>query len=324
MKLRHAALCILLPLSASGQEPRRPTPAASEGAHQHALRLWYRQPAANWNEALPIGSGKLGAMVFGGVGEERLQLNEDTVWAGEKRDRLNPAGPDAVREVRRLLFAGKAAEAEALADKAIISTPRRMPPYQTLGDLTLRFTHAAAATDYRRELDLDEAIARVRFTIGPTSYTREVFASAVDKVIVVRIDQRPARDRFAASPPGSRRQRTRRRDAEGDADRDGGSALAADAARHPTNPGRARGSTRHVRAQRGRRPLARRRTTRLHRRRRETRSRCFVAAATNVREQRSAARAPAAGSLDRRRVQDRLDSRCARRTSPTTSASSAA
>ena len=68
------------------------------------LRLWYRQPAATWNEALPIGNGRLGAMVFGGVEEERLQLNEDTVWAGEKRDRLNPAGPEAVKEVRRLLM----------------------------------------------------------------------------------------------------------------------------------------------------------------------------------------------------------------------------
>ena len=97
------------------------------------LRLWYRQPAANWNEALPIGNGRLGAMVFGGVADERLQLNEDTIWAGEKRDRLNPAGPAAVTEVRRLLADGKAVEAEALADKAIIATPRRMPPYQPRG-----------------------------------------------------------------------------------------------------------------------------------------------------------------------------------------------
>src|SRR6188474_3954127 len=82
--------------------------------------LWYERPAASWNEALPIGNGRLGAMVFGGVETERLQLNEDTVWAGEKRDRMNPAGPAAVAEVRRLLFAGKAVEAEALADKAII------------------------------------------------------------------------------------------------------------------------------------------------------------------------------------------------------------
>src|SRR5439155_13073013 len=103
-------------------------------------------PAASWNEALPIGNGRLAAMVFGGVSEERLQLNEDTVWAGERRDRLNPAGPAAVTEVRRLLAEGKAVEAEALADKAIIATPRRMPPYQSLGDLHLAFASGGAAT----------------------------------------------------------------------------------------------------------------------------------------------------------------------------------
>jgi alpha-L-fucosidase 2 len=151
------------------------------------LRLWYRQPAANWNEALPIGNGRLGAMVFGGVETERLQLNEDTVWAGEKRDRMNPAGPAAVPEIRRLLAAGKAAEAEALADKALIATPRRMPPYQPLGDLGITFTNAGGATGYQRELNLADATARVRYAAGGTTYTREVFSSAVDQAIVVRL-----------------------------------------------------------------------------------------------------------------------------------------
>jgi alpha-L-fucosidase 2 len=151
------------------------------------LRLWYRQPAANWNQALPIGNGRLGAMVFGGVDNERLQLNEDTVWAGERRDRLNPAGPASVTEVRRLLFAGKAVEAEALADKAIIATPRRMPPYQTLGDLNLQFTTAGSASGYRRELDLANAIARVSYALDGTTYEREAFSSAVDQAVVVRL-----------------------------------------------------------------------------------------------------------------------------------------
>src|SRR5258705_6592826 len=165
-----------------------PTKGGShESQQQSDLRLWYRQPAANWNEALPIGNGRLGAMVFGGVADERLQLNEDTVWAGEKRDRMNPAGPAAVVEVRRLLLAGKAVEAEALADKAIIATPRRMPPYQPLGDLKLRFSTSGGASGYQRELDLANAIARVRFTINGTTYTREVLSSAVDQAIVVRL-----------------------------------------------------------------------------------------------------------------------------------------
>src|SRR4029450_1747142 len=143
---------------------------------------------ANWNEALPIGNGRLGAMVFGGIDHERLQLNEDTVWAGEKRDRMNPAGPAAVPEIRRLLFAGKGVEAEALADKAMIAVPRRMPPYQPLGDLTIHFTPSAPVMDYVRVLDLNEAMAKVRYTLyRDVSFSREVFASAVDQVIVVRL-----------------------------------------------------------------------------------------------------------------------------------------
>jgi alpha-L-fucosidase 2 len=168
-------------------------------ASDSGLRLWYRAPAANWNEALPIGNGRLGAMVFGGIDDERLQLNEDTVWAGEKRDRLNPAGPDAVKEVRRLLAAGRAAEAEALVDTAIIATPRRMPPYQPLADLGLTFVHTVRGSDYQRELDLHDAIVRVRYTVEDTIFTREVFSSAVDDAIVIRLTKTgPAKINVAA------------------------------------------------------------------------------------------------------------------------------
>ena len=126
-------------------------------------------------------------MVFGGVERDRLQLNEDTIWAGERRDRSNPAGPAAVPKIRRLLLDGKVAEAEALADKAMIAVPRRMPPYQPLGDLALAFTHTAPTADYVRVLDLNEATARVRYTVGRAFYTRETFASAVDGAIVMRL-----------------------------------------------------------------------------------------------------------------------------------------
>src|SRR5688572_17429697 len=116
---------------------KRDTRLASEWPD---LRLWYRQPAANWNEALPIGNGRLAAMVFGGPQSERIQLNEDTIWAGEKRNRINPEGASNLAEVRRLLFAGKPKEAEVLAERTIIAVPKRMPPYQPLGDLLLRFS----------------------------------------------------------------------------------------------------------------------------------------------------------------------------------------
>jgi alpha-L-fucosidase 2 len=162
--------------------------------------LWYTTPAASWNEALPVGNGRLGAMVFGGVAEERLQLNEDSIWAGEKRDRMNPAAPAAVAQVRRLLADGRIVEAEALADKAIIAIPRALPPYQTMGDVTLSFDgplDAASSTDYRRELDLDAGIATTSYRMGGTACSREMFATAVDQVMVFRVRcAEPGRLRF--------------------------------------------------------------------------------------------------------------------------------
>ncbi|MEK6283910.1 MAG: glycoside hydrolase family 95 protein [Acidobacteriota bacterium] len=181
-------------LSAIGLLPRGPKAAAFQQskaslseANQPDLRLWYRQPAANWNEALPIGNGRLAAMVFGGIDSERIQLNEDTIWAGEKRDRNNPEGARNLAEVRRLLFAGRPKEAEQLAERTIIAVPKRMPPYQPLGDLLLRFNGHENPKDYLRELDLDSGIVRVTYRLGDTRFTREVFASAVDQIIVVRL-----------------------------------------------------------------------------------------------------------------------------------------
>jgi alpha-L-fucosidase 2 len=148
--------------------------------------LWYRQSAASWNEALPIGNGRLGGMVFGDPQSDHIQLNEDTVWAGEKRDRNNPAAAQTLPEIRRLLFAGMPHEAEALADKSMISIPRRLPPYQTLGDLRIS-SNPLAVTNYRRELDLETAIARVTYQARGANFTREYFSSAADQVIIVRL-----------------------------------------------------------------------------------------------------------------------------------------
>jgi alpha-L-fucosidase 2 len=151
--------------------------------------LWYRQAAANWNEGLPIGNGRLGGMVFGDVFYDQIQLNEDTVWAGEKRDRNNPEAAKNLPEVRRLLFGGMPHEAEVLADKTIISTPRRLPPYQPLGvfHMGLGADLHSAVSNYRRELDLDTAVARTTFRQSGATFTREIFSSAVDQVIVVRL-----------------------------------------------------------------------------------------------------------------------------------------
>jgi alpha-L-fucosidase 2 len=149
--------------------------------------LWYRHPAQRWGAALPVGNGRLGGMVFGGISKERIQLNEDTIWNGKKRDRVNPEALQALPEVRRLLFEGKPREAVALEDQKMMGIPNRQPPYQPLGDLNIEFSGQDNAVDYRRELNLATGIVRITYRIGDATYTREVFSSAPDQALVVRI-----------------------------------------------------------------------------------------------------------------------------------------
>ena len=151
------------------------------------LSLWYRQPAHKWVDALPIGNGRLGAMVFGGVDRERLQLNEDTLWAGGPYDPVNPNAAAALPEVRQLIFDGKYKEADRLIAAKVMAKPLRQLPYETVGDLFLDFPEVAAATEYRRELNLDTAVASVSYTANGVHFTREMFSSPVDQVIVIRI-----------------------------------------------------------------------------------------------------------------------------------------
>jgi alpha-L-fucosidase 2 len=152
------------------------------------LKIWFDRPAFNWNEALPVGNGRLGAMVFGGVTNERLQLNEETVWTGNRSDFFNPQSKTALPEVRRLLFAGKYAEAQALAQEKLMGEKKVGSSYQTLGDLWLNFTHERGdISDYQRELNIDSAIAKVAYRSGRVMYTREIFSSAPDKALVIRL-----------------------------------------------------------------------------------------------------------------------------------------
>jgi len=150
-------------------------------------KLWYSQPAAKWTEAMPVGNGRLGAMVFGGIEDERLQFNEDTLWTGKPHDYSHPGAADYLPVVRKLLFEGRQREAEALAMKQMMSVPLRQHAYQPFGDLYLYFSHGQKAVGYRRELDLDTAIARITYTVDGAKFSREVFSSAVDQVIVMRI-----------------------------------------------------------------------------------------------------------------------------------------
>jgi len=156
-------------------------------AGQRDLTLWYAQPAKEWTEALPVGNGRLGAMVFGRTSDERLQLNEDTLWDGHPRDTTNPQAMEALPEVRRLLFEGKNAEATKLAGQKMMGRPMGVESYQSLGDLHISSPATGTTTDYRRSLDLDTGIAATTWTADGVRFTREVFASAPDSVIAIRI-----------------------------------------------------------------------------------------------------------------------------------------
>ena len=151
------------------------------------LRLWYRQPAQNWNEALPVGNGRLGVMVYGGVTEEQLALNEDTLWSGRPRDHTNPEALPHLAQVRELIFAGRYAEAQEMSNQYLMGVPIYLQAYQPLGDLWLRFLGHASATDYRRELNLEDGVVRVSYQVGQATFCREVLASAVDQVIAVHL-----------------------------------------------------------------------------------------------------------------------------------------
>jgi alpha-L-fucosidase 2 len=149
--------------------------------------IWLRTAAAQWDHAFPLGNGRIGAMVFGSVNRERIQLNEETLWMGGPRETDNPDARAALPEVRRLLFDGKPVEAYALAERMLMGKPWRLESYQSLADLRLTFDHEGEITDYRRSLDLDAGVARVTYRVGGVHFTREVFASHPDQVVVVRL-----------------------------------------------------------------------------------------------------------------------------------------
>ncbi|HEY8747985.1 MAG TPA: glycoside hydrolase family 95 protein [Tepidisphaeraceae bacterium] len=156
--------------------------------------IWFRAPAKLWDEAVPVGNGRLGAMVFGGVADERLQLNEDTLWDGYPLDGANPDALKVLPEVRRLLFADQNSAAEKLAAAHMMGKPSGVKPYQSLGELWMETPGLPSADKYRRVLDLDTAVASVSYVSNGTLFQREVFSSAPAGVIVAH---------FVADKPGS-------------------------------------------------------------------------------------------------------------------------
>ncbi len=152
-----------------------------------SLIMHYRQPAGTWNEALPVGNGRLGAMVFGTVSRERIQFNEETLWTGEPHDYAHPGAVSHLTEIRRLLFDGKPREAERLAMEHFMSIPLGQKAYQPFGDLYLEFPGHDEYTHYERRLDLSQALTLTRYRVKGITYTREVFASHPAQVLVVRL-----------------------------------------------------------------------------------------------------------------------------------------
>lgn len=165
------------------------------------MKILFNKPADNWNEALPVGNGRIGAMIFGSVENERLEINEESVWTGEERWDANPDALKNLPKVRKLLFEGKYAEAEKLAQSGIMGKKPGNPAasYQAMCDLYLNFGTQRGVSNYRRELDIKEAIARVSYTANQINFKREIFSSAPDQAIVIILTaDRPSSLSFTA------------------------------------------------------------------------------------------------------------------------------
>lgn len=187
MPIGRRAFLVSLPACAAAQVPEPAPP----------LRLWFRAPAAHFTESLPLGNGRLGAMLFGGTREERIVLNESSMWSGSVEDANLEGAAEALPEIRRLLLEGKNVEAEAMVNRHFVckgkgsgrARGKDLPYgcYQTLGDLRLEFEHPDAFSNYHRELDLESAVARVVYEAGGVRFEREAFVSAPEEAILLRI-----------------------------------------------------------------------------------------------------------------------------------------
>ncbi len=153
-----------------------------------SLKLWYNQPSgATWENALPIGNGKLGAMIYGNVDTETVQLNEGTLWSGSPNRNDNDLCLDSLAEIRRLIFEGKQNDAEKLANKTIVSKTSHGQMFEPVGDLKLAFDKHDNCSNYYRELDIEQAVQKTTYTIDNVNYTRETIASFPDRVVVIHL-----------------------------------------------------------------------------------------------------------------------------------------
>ncbi|MEQ6120696.1 glycoside hydrolase family 95 protein [Reichenbachiella sp. MALMAid0571] len=159
----------------------------SDGFALGQNKLWYNQAASNWLEALPMGNGRLGAMVHGGVSQEHIQFNEETLWTGKPRFYAHQGASKYLKEIRQLLFNGKQQEAQDLMADEFMSEPRSLMSYQPFGDLIINFPTHTDYSDYQRELDLENAISKVSYFVDGVKYEREMFISYPDQLMAVRL-----------------------------------------------------------------------------------------------------------------------------------------
>ena len=150
-------------------------------------RLWYNRPAQHWLEALPLGNSRMGAMIYGGITEEEIQLNEETFWSGGPHNNNSTTSLQYLQEVRRLIFEGKEVDAEKIVNREFLPGPHGMK-YLTLGSLKILSEHASEATNFMRDLDLQNATAEVSFEVDGVTFTRKAFASMADGIVVVQLN----------------------------------------------------------------------------------------------------------------------------------------
>jgi alpha-L-fucosidase 2 len=162
-------------------------PVSCKVQENEDLKLWYEKPASRWEEALPVGNGRLGAMVYGGTSEDHIQFNEETLWTGGPHDYSNEGAYKYLGKIRELIWQGKQEEAEKLALEKFMSVPLRQQKYQPFGDLWLSFPGHENVTGYRRELDLSNAVCKTSYEAGRITFTREYIASYPENLIAINL-----------------------------------------------------------------------------------------------------------------------------------------
>lgn len=161
---------------------------------QNKLSLWYANPAQKWTDALPVGNGRLGGMVFGGVQQQRIQLNEESVWAGSPVNNNNPGAKSHLKEIQKALFKGDYTAARKLSNQYLVGTPPNVRSYQTLGDLRINFHWKGEATNYKRSLNVQKGIATTEYTVDGNKIVQEVFVSAPQNMMVITIQSEKSFD----------------------------------------------------------------------------------------------------------------------------------